>query len=165
MYKVNDTVIYSTQGVCRIVEIAEKDFLGQKKEYYVLKSINNSGTTFFAPTGNETVLAKFRRILSKEEIQELVDSLKDEKLLWIIDENERRERFREILTAGNHRNLILMIKAIWLEKQNREAQGKKLHISDERFFREAEQLLYDEFQYVLEITKEDLISYIFKPKE
>lgn len=34
-------------------------------------------------------------------------------------------------------------------------------MSDERFFKEAEQLLYDEFQYVLKLhSKDDLMKYI-----
>lgn len=162
MYKVNDTVIYGTQGVCKIIEIAEKDFMGKKREYYVLTPINNASTTLFAPTDNEAVLAKLRRILSKEEIQVLVDSMGNEDPVWITNENERREKFREIIASGNHRALIQMIKALWIQKQKRESEGKKLHMSDERFFKDAEQLLYDEFQYVLEINKEELISYLFE---
>lgn len=103
-----------------------------------------------------------RRILSKEEIHELVNTMNNEDPVWIADENERREKFREILASGERSALIQMIKAIWIQKQKREAEGKKLHMSDERFFKDAEQLLYDEFQYVLEINKEELISYLFK---
>ena len=38
---------------------------------------------------------------------------------------------------------------------------KRLHISDERFFKDAEQILYNEFQYVLGLeSKEALMAYI-----
>ncbi len=164
MYNVNDTVIYSTHGVCKITDITEKDFMGKKKEYYVLQPINNATTTLFAPTDNQAVLAKLRRILSKEEIHKLVDGIRDEEPVWIADDVERKEKFRAVLASGDHGALIQMIKALWLQKQQREAEGKKLHMSDERFFTDAEQLLYDEFQYVLKIGKEELISYIFSSK-
>ena len=36
-----------------------------------------------------------------------------------------------------------------------------MYISDERFFKEAERILYEEFQYVLDIKKEDLLPLIF----
>jgi CarD family transcriptional regulator len=164
MYQVNDTVIYSTQGVCRIENITEKDFMGKKREYYVLIPMSNPGTTLFAPTDNEAVLAKMRRVLSAEEIHRLVEAAAGEELAWIVNENERKEKFRQILSSGDHKSLILMIKAIWIQKNNRLAEGRRLHMSDERFFKDAEQLLYDEFQYVLNINKADLISYIFKPE-
>ena len=56
-----------------------------------------------------------------------------------------------------------MIKAIYAHKKEREAEGKRLHMSDERFFKDAEQILYNEFQYVLNLdSKEDLMTYIFR---
>ena len=54
-----------------------------------------------------------------------------------------------------------MIKAIYAHKLQREAEGKRLHLSDERFFKDAEQLLYNEFQYVLDISsKDEMMAYI-----
>ena len=66
MYKVNDTIMYGTQGICRIVEIAEKDFMGTKKEYYVLKPIGDASATLYAPVNNAKKETKMRRILSEE---------------------------------------------------------------------------------------------------
>ncbi|MBE6590786.1 MAG: CarD family transcriptional regulator [Ruminococcaceae bacterium] len=162
MYKVNDTIVYGTQGVCRIVEITERDFMDKKKEYYVLKPISDKNTTLFVPTDNEAVLSKIRRILSEEEIGAVIASARDGESVWIEDNIQRKERFRAILDSGDHRSLLLMIRSIRLNKQKREAEGKKLHMADERLFKEAEQLLYDEFQYVLKIGKDELISYLFK---
>ena len=54
-----------------------------------------------------------------------------------------------------------MIKAIYAQKKEREAAGRHLRMTDDRFFKDAEQILYDEFQYVLQMQrKEDLLSYI-----
>ena len=48
----------------------------------------------------------------------------------------------------------------------REAEGKRLHMSDERFFKDAEQILYNEFQYVLDLAgKDDLMDYIVRRLE
>ncbi len=62
MFKINDIVIYGTEGVCKIADINDKDFMGTKKRYYVLKPVKNEFSTFFAPTDSEKVLAKMRRI-------------------------------------------------------------------------------------------------------
>ena len=54
-----------------------------------------------------------------------------------------------------------MIKAIYAHKKEREADGKRLHMSDERFFKDAEQILHNEFQYVLDIKdKTELMQYM-----
>ncbi len=161
MFKVNDTIMYGTQGICRIVEITEKDFMGTKKEYYVLKPINDKSATLFVPKNNEKTVTKMRRILSEEEIYELIENMPCEEVNWIDNENERKEKYKEIIMSGDHVELIRMIKAIYLHKEKREADGKHLYLSDERFFKEAERILYDEFQYVLKIPRGELLKFIF----
>ena len=72
------------------------------------------------------------------------------------------ERYKNILSRGDHVELIQMIKAIYAHQKQREAEGKRLHMCDEYFFRDAEQLLYTEFRYVLGFgSKEELRGYIF----
>jgi len=165
MFKVNDTIMYGINGVCKIVEITEKDFMGTKKEYYVLKPMNDKAATFFAPVNNPKTEGKMRRILSVEEIYQLIKSVSQERADWIQNENERKENYKRIISSGNHVELIKMIKTLYLHKQEREAEGKHLYLSDERFFKEAERILYDEFQYVLNINKEEILPFIFQKTE
>ena len=46
MFKVNDVLVYGSQGVCKIVDIEEKSISGAKKKYYVqirtFKKVGNS---------------------------------------------------------------------------------------------------------------------------
>lgn len=161
MFQVNDTIMYGTQGICKIVEIAEKDFMGTKKAYYVLKPLNDSAATLFAPVNNEKIEGKMRRVLTEEEIYKLIEAMPQEEINWIANENERKEEYKRIIAGGNHVELIQMIKALYLHKQEREADGKHLYLSDERFFKEAERILYDEFQYVLNVQREELMPLIF----
>lgn len=87
--------------------------------------------------------------------------MQSEDAMWVENENQRKELYRNILAKGDHLELIKMIKAIYAHKAEREAEGKRLHMSDERFFKDAEQILYNEFQFVLDINgKEELITYI-----
>lgn len=161
MFQVNDVIVYGTQGVCKIVGTEEKMVNGTKKNYYVLKPVSDKGATIFAPADNELVLKKMRRLLTRDEIHQLIDSMQSENVVWINNENARKERFRGILAKGDHLELISMIKSIYAHKQEREAEGKRLHMSDEHFFKDAEQILYHEFQYVLQIeSKHELMDYI-----
>lgn len=57
--------------------------------------------------------------------------------------------------------MIKMIKALYFHKKKRESEGKHLYLSDERFFKEAERILYDEFQFVLNIKKDEVMDFIF----
>ena len=162
VFQVNDVIIYGVQGVCKITGVEEKAISGVKKTYFVLKPVNDEGATIFAPTDNAFVLKKMRRLLTKDEIHALIDAMRSENAVWVENENERKELYKHILAKGEHMELIKMIKAIYVHKKEREAEGKRLHMSDERFFKDAEQILYNEFQYVLDIgSKDDLMNYIF----
>ena len=161
MFQVNDVILYGAQGVCKITGTEEKTISGVKKAYFVLKPVNEKGATIFVPTDNEIVLKKMRRLLTKEEIHKLIDAMPQENAVWIANENERRLQYAGILARVDHRELIRMIKAIYVHKKERETEGKRLHMSDERFFKDAEQILYNEFQYVLGLTgKSELMNYI-----
>lgn len=161
MFQINDTVMYGMHGVCKIEDITTKEFMGIKKEYYVLKPVSDSAATLYVPVHNENLLGKMRKILSEQEVYHLIETMPQKETIWFQNENERKEQYKKLIAKGNHSELIGMIKAIYLQKQKRESEGKHLYISDERFFREAERILYDEFRYVLNIKKDDLLPLIF----
>lgn len=161
MYQVTDVIMYGAQGVCEITGIEEKSIGGVKRKYFVLKPVKDKDATIFAPTDNEHVLKKIRKLLSAEEMDNLIDSMATKEANWIEDESQRRELYKGILADGDPLELVKMIKAIYLHKQEREAAGRRLHMTDERFFKDAEQILYNEFQYVLKLnSKEELMAYI-----
>jgi len=160
MFAVNDIVVYAGEGVCKVVGLEEKDFLGEKKTYYVLKPVENERSVCYVPTDNLTVLLRIRKILSKDDIDALIESMAEENTEWIADENERKEYFASVVYHSNHTELIRMIKAVYAEKKEREASGKRLRTSDEWFLKEAKKILHSEFRYVLNLNEEELLAYI-----
>lgn len=68
MYQIKDAVLYGMQGVCEVEDIAEKDFSGEKRMYYVLMPVYQSSSTIYIPVDNENSLSKMRKVLSAEEI-------------------------------------------------------------------------------------------------
>ena len=61
LFRVNDVVIYGSQGVCEITGIEERQISGEMIKYYVLKPRNDSGATFYVPTWNEKAWGKYER--------------------------------------------------------------------------------------------------------
>lgn len=81
---------------------------------------------------------------------------------WIENENERKETYKKILANGDQAAIISMIQALFMHQKEREDEGKRLHVSDEHFMKDAEQILYNEWQYVLNVDKAGLMDYIFR---
>ena len=162
MFQVNDVVVYGAQGVCRIVGIEEQRIDGAEKAYFVLKPTAENGATCYVPTWNEKALSKMRKVMTKKEVDALIDSMPRKVPNWIENDGQRKEAYKSILAGGDQSQIILMIQAIYLHKKERAAEGKRLHMSDEHFMKEAEQLLYNEWQYVLNVDKQGLMDYIFE---
>ena len=162
MFHKGDAVLYGSQGVCRVADIAEIDFSGQLTEYYVLKPVYRESSTIYVPVHHPLQTGKMRRVLSADEIYQMIKEMPNEASAWIENENERKAAYKEILLRGDRGELIRVIKALYLHQQERQAQGKKMHVSDERFFKEAEKLLYDEFAMVLEIKPEEVLPFILE---
>ena len=101
-----------------------------------------------------------KRIMTKDEIYHLINDMPNEESIWISNENERKEKYKEIIFNGNRTELVQLIKTLYIHKQNQRSEGKKLHLADERFLKDAERILYDEFAYVLDITPDKGVPFI-----
>ena len=102
-----------------------------------------------------------RKVMTKEDVNALIDSMPCKNPTWIDNENERKEVYRKTLASGDQAAIISMVQALFLHKKQREAEGKRLHMSDGYFMKDAEQILYNEWQYVLNVDKAGLMAYIF----
>ena len=158
VFQINDTVMYGNAGVCRIVDIRPESFTGETRTYYVLKPVSSAASTIYCPVDNQKI--KMRRLLSEEEIYQLIRTMPDTRTAWIEDEQERRETFGEIVKHGSHRELVQLIKTLYYKREERLAAGKKFHLCDERIMHEAEQILYGEFAHVLHLRPEEVLPFI-----
>lgn len=167
MYQINDFVLYSLNTICRISDIATYNFAGKEIEYYVLKPVYNETSTIYIPTNNDTLKNKMRSLLSKEEIYQLIYAMPEANSLWIDDEQKRKELFQHIIDQGDRYQLIRLIKTLFLQRQKQmQIKGKsKMHVADERFFKDAEKLLYDEFAFVLGISPQQVVNFISEKLE
>lgn len=160
MFKVNDTVLYSTQGVCKITEIMEKKIYGKKYEYFVLKPIFDEKSTIFVPLNNEGLLSKMKRVITPEEIHKLLSDASNADVEWIENNQERQGKYKTILSQGTRADVIRLIKVLHLHQTDLVSKGKKLHANDERVLKFAEKLLYDEFALALNIKQDEVLPYI-----
>ena len=160
MYNVNDAVVYASYGVCTVKSIENRDFSGESVEYYVLQPVNDIRNTFYVPTKVGTLHEKIRKVCSREEAEKLISGMNEENNIWIDDEPLRKAEYRRILDRGDKHELISLIKTLSNRSRELDRKKKKLHSADERILHDAENVLYDEFAYALEIPKDQVAPYI-----
>lgn len=161
MFCVGQTVLYGSNGVCMVDDVTEKRIGKTKKQYYVLKPLCNNTSTLFVPTANQQLVSKMRRILTEDEAEAILRNLPpcgD----WNDNKQERSEQFRAIITEGSCVELIRLIRLVRTHGQEQLAGGKRLHISDERFLKEAEKMICEEFSLVLHISRDEVLERILQ---
>ena len=160
MYSVNERIHYGGSGVCVIQEIATMRFGRTRERYYVLKPVYQNASLIYVPVENEQLVAKMRPVLSRDEVEALIESVPDIPTAWEEDPQDRKAAFDSLLRSNECRSLIVLIKTLNAHKERRQADGKSLHVSDETFLREAQRLLYDEFAGALDIQPAQVHAYI-----
>ena len=73
MFQRGETVLYGSEGVCRIAEIQEMKIGRTKAEYYVLKPVYRESATIYVPVDNPTLVARMKHVLSQQEIDRLLE--------------------------------------------------------------------------------------------
>lgn len=147
MYKLDDIIAYSSQGVCKVVEISTKEFAGQQMEYYILKPVFDSRSTVSVPVSNAKLTSRMRQIMTREEADALIDSIADAEYIWIDDDNKRREAYNALLTEGDPSRIAALFKTLILRRKELEALSRKLRTADDGFLRQSEKLLCCECSY------------------
>lgn len=159
---VGDTVMYGNQGVCKIIGTDLKKFGGSKVEYFVLQPIYDENSRVFIPLANENLVSKMHPVISREEIDNIINSIPDEETIWISEDVERKRTYQKIIVDGNRRELVRLIKTLHIHQDTQNQKGRKLHQSDDYILKQAEKLLYDEFAFVLEVNPDDVLTIVME---
>jgi len=159
MYEVGQSVVYGIHGVCNIIAVEVKTVDRKKIPYYILEPLEQPGTRYYIPSQNQTALSKMRPLMTRESLQAMLttESLGD---CWIPDENKRKQYYREIINGVDSPALLRMVHALHRHKREQEAQGRKFHLCDENFLRDAQRVLGVELSIVLDIPKAEVSAYI-----
>ena len=155
MFKIGEYLVYK-KDVCKVKEIKEKD----GKEYYQLTPIDDESLKIEVPIDNEGL----KPIISKNDIENLIDMIPS---IEIIDCSDRmiELEYRNLISTGEKKDLIKVIKTAYLRNKARLDNKKKLSEKDINYQEKAEKLLYNEFSVVLNLTFDQIKEYVIKQVE
>ena len=152
MYKIGEVIAHNKLGLCTIKEITQINDI----DYYVLIS-NIDNTKIMIPISKADKLT--RKIITKEEIEELVNKIPNINIDLIKDFKTRMKTYDELLKSGEIENLAILSRTIYEYKK----ESKNLTVADKEIFKATEKILFDELAYVLNMdNKNDVVKYLFK---
>lgn len=165
MFGIGEYIIYGTKGVCKVTDITtmQLDGMPGEKEYYILQPYRQSGSRIFVSTDNQKTI--MRRILTREEALALIDEIAHIPELWIDNDKMREEQYKNCIRACDCRELVRIIKTLYMRKCQRLQSGKKITATDERYLKMAEEHLYSELSIPLEIPVKEMERFITEKME
>ena len=155
MYGKGDYISYCGHGVCRIADVRSMDFGSGAQEYLVIEPIASGSATIYLPSGNQTVQTRMRPVLTREEIDAIISSVKNQQMPWPADRKVRMNQFQQILSRRDTRELLLL--ASCLHKRKTE---KGLPTSEIDILHKVEGMVEQEFSFALQINRAEIGQYI-----
>ena len=105
-------------------------------------------------------MSKVKAMLSREELSRLMDSEEVRSDGWIRDENQRKQTYRELISSGDRAKLMQMVRTLYRHKASQAAAGRKVHLCDDNFLRDAEKLLVGEVSIVMDLDQDHAKQFI-----
>lgn len=162
MYQAGDKVVYGMHGVCVVVELEKRVVERRTVTYLVLEPVGQRGTRYLVPAHNEAAMKKVRPMLSREEMDTLFSSGAVRADGWIKDEGQRKQYYRDLINSGDRQRLLQMLHTLYRHRDSQNAQGKKVHMCDDNFLRDAEKLLCSELSVILDLPANEAKQYLRK---
>lgn len=160
MFQVGQYIVYGSTGVCEVEKIGNIDIPGMSPDrvYYTLRPCYEKKSTIFTPVDNQKVV--MRTVIDKEEALAIIDAIPQMGTLAITDEKRREIEYKECFMKCDCRELVKMMNTIYVRRQQRIAQGKKVTAKDDRYYHMAEDNLYGELAIALDIEKNQVHDFI-----
>ena len=166
-FVIGELVSYGTNGICTIEKIEMMSMVSDEPEmpYYVLKPEGNSSSTVYVPLHNEKLVSRMRKLLTAEEISQMIEDTTREHFDWDNDRRSRNDSFHRILNSGVSKEMLMMIQCIKKRKKELVTEGKKLPATDTTTLKQAEKLVFEEFSRVLGLDINQIESYVMSVLE
>jgi len=137
MFNIGDKVVYPMHGAGVIEAIEEKEILGEKHKYYIMR-IPTNNMKIMVPINNVEEIG-IRQVVSDEEIDEVFKVLKGSKSKMPANWNHRYRVNLEKIKSGNIFQVAEVVRNLSLRERE-----KGLSTGERRMLENAKQILISE---------------------
>ena len=162
MFEIGDYVVKANSGICRIEEVGRPDIaaIGKDKLYFILVPIEEEKTKLYVAV--DKAGDSLRKVITEDEAWRLIEEIPKVEEAKIIDDRQREQKYKAAIQSGDLKELISIIKNMYLRRQKRLAEGKKSTSVDEHFFKLAENYLYTELAFAIGEKREKMRDVIMQ---
>ena len=137
MYSIGDKIVYPMHGAGVIESIEEREFLGQKQDYYILK-MPVGDLSVMIPT-HKVVEIGIRDIIDSREIDGVLTILRDQSVNATTNWNKRYRENMVKIKSGSIYEVADVVRSLMLREK-----GKGLSTGERKMLNSAKQILISE---------------------
>ncbi|MFV0517691.1 MAG: CarD family transcriptional regulator [Aminipila sp.] len=148
MYTIGDKIVYPMHGAGVIEQIEEKEILGEKRRYYILK-VPCGDMKIMIPVEKSEEIG-VRKIISEQDLQGVISILHNDSGEMSGNWNRRYRENMEKLKSGN----VVAVAEV-VRNLARMDRDKKLSTGEKKMLSNAKQILMSEIILVRDIEQEE----------
>ena len=157
-FKVNQKIVYPSQGVGKIIEIKEKVFNDEKLLYYVMY-LEVSDMTIMVPVNRCGELG-IRAIVSQDEAMAALQKIGEDFEPITSDWKLRYQMNLDLLKKGTVSDIAMIVRSLY-----HRSKVKELPILERKLYDSAKKLLEDEISFALDKPLEEVEALIHEKLE
>ena len=149
MYRLGDKIVYPMHGAGVIESVEEKEVLGEKKKYFIIKMPVNE-MKLMIPVDNVENIG-VRKIISTEEVKEVFDILKEDSSLNKLNWNKRYRANMDRMKSGDIFEVARIVRSLTYRDQE-----KGLSTGEKKMLSNAKQILISELILAEDSSSEEI---------
>src|ERR687886_1558486 len=142
VFRKGDTVVHPEHGAAVIEDLRERDFLGERKKYFVLR-LAYGDLTLMVPVDN-TEDVGLRQVVSKQEVKKILDVLREDESKMASNWSRRFKNNMEKLHSGDPYQVAEVVKNLSIRERS-----KGLSAGEKRMLAQARRILVSELVFSL----------------
>jgi CarD family transcriptional regulator len=147
VFRKGDKVIYPHHGAAVIEELTEREFLGEKKKYFVLRLAHGDLTLMVPVDSTEEV--GIREVVSKREVKKVLDVLREDESRQPSNWSRRYKTNIEKIRSGDVYQVAEVVRNLAIR------EGEKgLSAGEKRMLTKARQILVSELVFAVGATED-----------
>ncbi len=152
MFKVGDKIVYPMHGAGIIDSIEEKDILGEKQAYYILKM--PGGVKVMVPT-NKAEEIGVRSIIDKNSVTNVFQILEDDKTQMSMNWNKRYRDNMEKIKSGDIYEVADVVRNLSFKQKE-----KGLSTGEKKMLTNAKQILISELVLAEDKSQNEIEDFV-----
>ena len=148
MYRKGDTVVHPEHGAAVIEDLRERDFLGEKKTYFVLR-LAYGDLTLSIPADN-TQAVGLRKVVAKSEVKKVLAVLREDESKMASNWSRRFKNNIEKLHSGDPYQVAEVVRNLSIRDKD-----KGLSAGEKRMLNRARQILVSELTFAIGVSEEE----------